>query len=99
MASVYILHSQKLDRFYIGQTTLSPSTRLEQHNSDHFPLQFTKSGVPWTLFLVIKCQNRTHAILVEKHIKQMKSKAYIQNLIRYPEMVEKLTLRYAPSDS
>ena len=30
---VYILYSEKLDRFYIGQTALPPEQRLEEHNT------------------------------------------------------------------
>ena len=32
---------------------------------------------------------------VEEHIKSMKSKKYIQNLKKYPEMVEKLKDKYS----
>jgi putative endonuclease len=30
---------------------------------------------------------------IERHIKKMKSKKYIQNLKKYPEMVEKLLIK------
>ena len=33
---VYILYSQKLDRFYIGQTALPPEQRLAEHNSEKY---------------------------------------------------------------
>jgi putative endonuclease len=33
-------------------------------------------------------------MLIEKHIKAMKSKKYIENLIKYPEMSVKLLQKY-----
>ncbi|NBC06385.1 MAG: GIY-YIG nuclease family protein [Bacteroidetes bacterium] len=91
---VYILYSQKLDRFYVGQTALPPEQRLEEHNSARNENSFTTRGIPWTLFLTIACDSRGHAKDVEQHIKRMKSKAYICNLKRYPEMRQKLAARF-----
>ncbi|MEL6831955.1 MAG: GIY-YIG nuclease family protein [Bacteroidota bacterium] len=70
MYYVYILHSLKLDKFYVGQTEYLPSERLDQHNNSHFSIQFTKSGVPWTLFLVLTCTGRKHALLVENTLNE-----------------------------
>jgi len=38
---VYILYSEKLDRFYVGQTALPPEQRLEEHNSARNENSFT----------------------------------------------------------
>ena len=91
---VYILYSQKLDRFYVGQTALPPEQRLEEHNNARNENSFSTRGIPWTLFLTIACDSRDHAREVERHIKRMKSKAYIRNLKQYPEMRQKLVARY-----
>ncbi|MFN4257010.1 MAG: GIY-YIG nuclease family protein, partial [Saprospiraceae bacterium] len=34
-AYFYILHSQSLDRYYIGHTTTTPHERLQKHLADH----------------------------------------------------------------
>ncbi|PXY38851.1 excinuclease ABC subunit C, partial [Flavobacterium cheongpyeongense] len=34
------------------------------------------------------------ALAIEKHIKDMKSKIYIENLLRYPEVINKLLEKY-----
>jgi len=34
-------------------------------------------------------------LAIEKHIKSIKSKVYIENLIKYPEMAEKLKGKYS----
>ena len=47
---VYILYSQKLDRFYIGQTALPPEQRLEEHNNARNENSFSTRGIPWALF-------------------------------------------------
>jgi putative endonuclease len=33
--------------------------------------------------------------MIEQHIKKMKSKVYIQNLKRYPEILQKLINKYS----
>ncbi|HEX4956938.1 MAG TPA: GIY-YIG nuclease family protein, partial [Lacibacter sp.] len=94
MYYVYIIWSQKLKRFYIG-TTDHVIKRLEQHNTVVYDDSFTSKGIPWTLFLVINCSSSKQAYAVEKHIKQMKSSVYIRNLNQYPEMIEKLLVKYS----
>ncbi len=41
--------------------------------------------------------SKAQALAIEKHIKAMKSKIYIHNLKKYPEMIDKLLLKYAAS--
>jgi putative endonuclease len=40
--------------------------------------------------MLIPCESVTQAILIEKRIKKMKSRKYIENLKKYPEMIEKI---------
>lgn len=89
---VYILYSVTLDRFYIGETS-NLDIRLKFHK-DAASHKFTAKAKDWKLFLKIDCLDRKHARLVEGHIKKMKSRIYITNLKRYPEMIEKLQSRY-----
>ena len=93
MYSCYILHSLKLDSFYVGESD-NVSERLKQHNSGFYQGSFTAQTTDWTIFVVLDCNDRAHARRVERHIKAMKSKEYIRNLHRYPEMREKLILRF-----
>jgi putative endonuclease len=92
MPIVYILHSQKLNRFYIGYTS-DLDTRLAFHKnaSSH---KFTAKADDWTLFFTINCESKSQALAIEKHIKAMKSKVYIENLKKYPEMIIKLLEKY-----
>ena len=91
----YILHSQNLDRFYTGSTELDVDQRLNLHlHKEYGNRKFTAKTDDWTIFLVIPCQTIQQARSIEAHIKKMKSKVYIQNLKRYPEMIPKLIKKY-----
>ena len=93
MFYVYIIFSKKLNRFYTGSTD-NLVLRFNQHNSVFYKDAFTSRGIPWDLFLFIECNNSTQAFQIEKHIKNMKSKNYILNLKRYPEIIDKLLLKF-----
>ncbi len=56
--------------------------------------KFTAKADDWELFLRISCTDKEQGLKIEKHIKKMKSKIYIENLRRYPEMIEKLKKRF-----
>ena len=92
MYCVYILHSEKLNKFYTGFTS-NFYVRLHFHfNSEN--RKFTHNASDWTLYLKMECESKNQAILIEMHIKKMKSKIYIQNLIKYPEIINTLCLKY-----
>jgi putative endonuclease len=90
---VYVLHSKKLDKYYIGETA-DLNQRLKRHNNGHLKNAFTAKTNDWHVVISIECSHRASARLIEQHIKQMKSRIYIENLIRYPEMIEKLLAKY-----
>jgi putative endonuclease len=48
----------------------------------------------WEKFFLIKCSNCQQAIRIERHIKNMKSRRYLENLVLYPEITERLLKRY-----
>ncbi len=91
---VYILYSPKLDRCYTGQT-FDLVSRLEKHNSGYYEAKWTLKGIPWEIFCSIECENKSQALAIEKHIKSMKSRAYIENLKKYPEMTVKLLEQFS----
>ena len=92
----YIIHSQSLSRFYIGSTILNPLERLERHQFNYYwNRKFTAKADDWDIFIGISCSSIKQARNIEKHIKEMKSKEYILNLKKYPEIIEKLKTKYA----
>jgi putative endonuclease len=46
------------------------------------------------LFLKIDCDSKKQGLAIERHIKSMKSKIYIENLIKHPEIITKLLEKY-----
>ena len=89
----YILFSQKLNKYYIGETN-DPQQRLQYHNEGHFTGSYTSKSDDWEIFLSIECSSRIQARRIEKHIKRMKSRIYIQNLKIYPDIITKLLNKY-----
>ncbi len=93
MAYVYIIYSEKVDKFYIG-SCLDFDTRIKQHNTHHFSTSFTSISDDWIEFYTVEVMDLTTARKIEKHLKQMKSRIYLKNLKKYPEIMEKLIKRY-----
>ena len=92
----YILFSQKLNKFYIGATSVDPHERLDKHlNKKYGSDSFTAAANDWKIFHTITCDSFKQALDIEKHIKRMKSKKYILNLVTYPEIALKLLKKYA----
>ena len=89
---VYILHSQKLKKFYIGYTS-NLLKRLDFHKIAD-ARKFTYNSDDWIVVFTINCSSKTQGLSIEKHIKKMKSKIYIQNIIKYPEISLKLLDKY-----
>ena len=92
--TVYILYSTKLDRFYVGCTN-DFDERLIKHGLKFYGKEsFTAKADDWKVVLHFNCIDEQQAKSIERHIKKMKSRKYIENLISYPEMIEKLLLQY-----
>jgi len=91
----YILYSSNLNRFYTGSTILNPEERLENHLRKYYgSSKYTALAKDWQIFLSIECISIVQARRIEQHIKKMKSSKYIQNLSKYPEIIEKIKIEY-----
>jgi len=93
MASVYILFSKKLNRYYTG-SCLDLSKRLDEHLQGIYIGSFTSKATDWELFLHINDLAYEQARLIELHIKKMKSRTYIENLQKYEEIQTRLIMLY-----
>ena len=86
----YILYSKSINRYYIGYTS-DIEERIRLHTNGHFGKKsFTYRVSDWEIFLIIQCESIEQAVFIESRIKKMKSKKYIENLKKYPEMIEKI---------
>ncbi len=87
----YILHSEKLSRFYIGACQQSLPLRIQKHNTAFYGMKhFSARTSDWVLFLRIDAVDYPHALRIERKIKAMKSAVFIQNLKRFPELIIKI---------
>ena len=78
--SVYILHSDKLDKFYIGYTGDNLQERLRKHNSNHSG--FTGKIGDWKVVYTEEFPSKELAMKREREIKARKSRKYIEQLIQ-----------------
>jgi len=90
---VYILYSPSTERYYVGQTE-NLIERLKKHNAAFFDGSSTKAGIPWHIYYTIECDSRKQAVGMELHLKKMKSVKYYHSVKSYPEIVEKLRIKY-----
>jgi len=75
---VYILYSEKHNRFYIGQTN-DIANRLHRHNSGSE--SSTKPYMPWAMVCSIEKNSRGEAMVLEKKLKNLNTedlKKFIQ---------------------
>ena len=93
MHTVYIIYSDFLDKYYIGES-IDAHERLNEHNGGFYQRAFTKITQDWKIKLILECKDKQHAKRVENHIKQMKSRVFIENLIKYKEMQQKLIQKH-----
>jgi len=69
--------------------------RLKLHNRGHFGgKSYTYRSKDWEVFLLIPCQTIEEAVFVESRIKRMKSRKYIEDLKKYPGIIEKIVKEF-----
>ncbi len=93
MYFIYIIYSASIDKYYVGHT-VDVNVRLNQHNEGYYDDAFTSKASDWELFYYYSLESKRLATSIEFHIKSMKSKKYYHDLKKYPEIMEKLILRY-----
>ena len=93
MATVYVLLSEVLNSYYIGSCK-DLEKRIEAHNNKQYKNSYTKKAEDWKVLFRLDELSFKQARNIEKHIKKMKSRKYIENLIQYPEMSIELRNKY-----
>ena len=94
MAAVYILSSAAVGHFYI-ESCFDFKVRITQHKSGEFNSSYTSNHTDWELYFKVDQLDYKQARKIEAHIKRMKSRKYITNLLRYPEIMERLIKKYS----
>ena len=78
MPFMYILFSEKLNKYYIG-ACVDMERRLYEHNIGHS--KFTSLGVPWQIVYREEFSDLAAAKKRELQVKKLKSRKYIEDLI------------------
>jgi putative endonuclease len=91
--TVYILFSQKLNRYYVVQTQ-NFEERIKYHLLNEFSGSFTTKADDWQVYFTIPCESRIQVLQIESHIKRLKSKNYIGNLRKHDSIVIRLKEMY-----
>ena len=79
MFSVYIIYSEKLNKFYIGYSS-NVQERLRKHNRRSKGFSFL--GRPWVLVYTESFDNKKDAMDRERQLKNWKNRERIETLIR-----------------
>lgn len=77
----YILWSSTLKSYYVGSTTTLITERLSMHNTYYYGKNsYSSKASDWEVFHTISCENKGQMLKIEKHIKSMKSRLYVEDL-------------------
>ena len=88
MYYIYIIYSLKSDKYYIGLTS-NVHRRLSEHNDPSRVNKFTSRHLPWELRLYLEISSsRGEAQMVERFIKNQKSRLFLEKLIEEKENPE-----------
>ncbi len=94
IASVYILNSKELGRYY-NRSCTDLAYRVDQHFNKDFNKSFTAKADDWKLYFYRYDLTYVQARSIEAHIKKMRNSLYIENLKKHHEIIEKLILKYS----
>ena len=86
MHFLYIIYSEKLNRYYTGETP-DANIRLDLHKNHHFKNAFTNAAEDWSIKLTFQTDSKENAVYLESFIKRMKSKKFIENVIAKPDIL------------
>ena len=80
LSHFYVLYSSSKDKYYVGYTGDSLSSRLEKHNMHH--KGFTGQTQDWALVYSEEYATREEAYAREREVKSWKSRTRIERLVK-----------------
>lgn len=80
MFTTYSLHSQKLNKYYVGYTSLEIKDRLRRHLSNHH--YFTGQTDDWEIIFTKYFADKLESIALEKRIKKRGAVRFLRDLDR-----------------
>ena len=89
---LYILYSKTADKYYVGET-IDVELRLNMHNNQVFNNSFSKIANDWILKLIFEQLEKSNILFLEKFVKRMKSRKFIEKLIEEPQILTSILSR------
>lgn len=86
-----------MNKYYVGSCQ-DLDKRFEDHITMKYFNSFTAKVNDWELIQQIENLQYPQARKIEIHIKKMKSKTYIKNLHKYPELLLNLINQYSKNN-
>jgi len=62
---------------------------MQEHINNHFEVGFTHRAQDWQLYFLAEGLEFGQARRIENHIKKMKSRKYLADLLKYPEIFDR----------
>ena len=89
---LYILYSKTADKYYVGET-IDVELRLNMHNNHVFNNSFSKIANDWIVKLIFEQLEKSNILFLEKFVKRMKSRKFIEKLIEEPQILTSILSR------
>ena len=77
---LYIIFSKSSNIYYVGETH-NCKERVQKHNNHSYEGAFSKIATDWELVLTFSTNSKEDALYLEKFIKRMKSRKFIEKII------------------
>ncbi|MBA6153483.1 GIY-YIG nuclease family protein [Gelidibacter maritimus] len=78
--NLYIIYSKSQDKYYVGET-ININLRIAKNNNHSYKGSFTKIATDWKIVLDYECSTKDEALFLERFIKRMKSRKFIDKII------------------
>ena len=89
---LYIFYSKTADMYYVGET-IDVELRLNMHNNHVFNNSFSKIANDWIVKLIFEQPEKSNILFLEKFVKRMKSRKFIEKLIEEPQILTSILSR------
>jgi putative endonuclease len=86
MTYLYFILSPAKNKIYVGVTS-NLQERLRKHNDHSYAGAFSKIATDWELIFQKEFEDKQEALFLERFIKRMKSRKFIQKIIENPEIL------------
>ena len=86
MNYLYFIFSPSKNKIYVGVTS-NLEERLQKHNNHTYSKAYSKMASDWEYVLKKGFTNKEDALFLERFIKKMKSRKFIEKIINKPDIL------------